>query len=231
LFSLTRNLLDHPDIAASASKESSIDNPQVDSQSSQLSVAGMLNYQRGFANTVLSDILQSLDREAIRDQIRSNQEEGRQAMESLLAAKRLTAGLVFKSGRAWLGPKVLEVAINHKRKKEEIENGVIQHQLMAQNKRKQAYEKAGNKVAHLPTAMWSVPQLKALVSYKKLKTDKWPQLKNRAQLLEKWEEVKDRAVLEGNAEPPPSLPEIAAALLSLSVGIEDEVDENDLVGV
>jgi hypothetical protein len=79
--------------------------------------------------------------------------------------------------------------------------------------------------------MWSVPQLKALVSYKKLKTDKWSQLKNRAQLLEKWEEVKDRAVLEGNAEPPPSLPESAAALLSLSVGIEDEDDENDLVGV
>ncbi len=114
----------------------------LDSQSSQLSVAGTLNYQSGFANTVLSDILQSLDREAIRDQIHSNQEEGQQAMESLLAARRLTAGLVFKSGRAWLGPKVLEVAVNHKRKKEEIENGVIQHQLMAQNKRKQAYEKA-----------------------------------------------------------------------------------------
>ena len=64
-----------------------------------------------------------------------------------------------------------------------------------------------------------------------LKTDKWPQLKNRAQLLEKLEEVKDRAVLEGNAEPPPSLPESAAALLSLSVGIKDEDDENDLVGV
>jgi hypothetical protein len=230
-FPLTRNLLDHPDIAASASKESSTDNPQVDSQSSQLSVAGMLNYQSGFANTVLSDILQSLDREAIRDQIHSNQEEGRQAMESLLAARRLTAGLVFKSGRAWLGPEVLEVAVNRKRKKEEIENGVIQRQLMAQNKRKLAYEKAWNKVAHLPTAMWSVPQLKALVSYKKLKTDKWPQLKNRAQLLEKWEEVKDRTVLEGNAEPPPSLPESAAALLSLSVGIKDEDDENDLVGV
>jgi hypothetical protein len=38
-------------------------------------------------------------------------------------------------------------------------------------------------------------------------------------------------VLEDNAEPPPSLPESAAALLSLSVGIEDEDDENDLVGV
>jgi hypothetical protein len=89
----------------------------LDSQSSQLSVAGTLNYQSGFANTVLSDILQSLDCEAIRDQIPSNQEEGRQAMESLLAAKRLTAGLVFKSGRAWLGPEVPEVAVNHKRKR------------------------------------------------------------------------------------------------------------------
>jgi hypothetical protein len=67
--------------------------------------------------------------------------------------------------------------------------------------------------------MWSVPQLKGLVCYKKLKTNKWPHLKNRAQLLEKWEEVKDRAVLEGNAEPLPSL------------GIKDEDNENDLVGV
>jgi hypothetical protein len=129
-FPLTRNLLDHPDIAASASKESSTVNPQVDSQSSQLSVAGTLNYQSGFANTVLLDILQSLDHEAIRDQIRSNQEEGRQAMESLLAAKRLTAGLVLMSGRAWLGPEVLQVAVDHKQKKEEIENGVIQCQLI-----------------------------------------------------------------------------------------------------
>ncbi len=86
-------------------------------------------------------------------------------------------------------------------------------------------------MADLPTAMWSVPQLKGLVCYKKLKTNKWPHLKNRAQLLEKWEEVKDRAVLEGNAEPLPSLPESAAALLSLAVGIKDEDNENDLVGV
>jgi hypothetical protein len=68
-FPLTRNLLDHPDIAAS--EESSTVNPQIDSQSgilsssSQLSVAGTLNYQSGFANTVLLDILQCIDREAI----------------------------------------------------------------------------------------------------------------------------------------------------------------------
>ncbi len=68
-----------------------------------------------------------------------------------------------------------------------------------------------------------------MVNSPQLHPDVWPQLKNKAQLLEKWEEVKHRAVLEGNAEPPPSLPESAAALLSLSVGIEDEDDENDLV--
>ncbi len=106
-FSLTRNLLDHPDIATSASEESSTVDPQVNSQSSQLSVAITFNYQSGFANTVLSDILQSIDREAIWEQIRSNQVEGRQAMDYIHAAKRLTTGLVFKSGRAWLGPKVL----------------------------------------------------------------------------------------------------------------------------
>jgi hypothetical protein len=125
-------------------------------------------------------------------------------MDSIHAAKRLTAGLVFKSGRAWLGPEALQVVVDQKRKKEVIENGVIQCQQMAQNKRKQANEKAWSEVTHLLTTMWSVLQLKALVSNKKLKTDKRPQPKNRAQLLEKWEEVKDSAVLESHAEPPPS---------------------------
>jgi hypothetical protein len=64
----------------------------------------MLNYQSGFANMALLDILQNIDREAIREQIRSNQEEGQQAMNSINDAKRLTAELVFKSCRACLGP-------------------------------------------------------------------------------------------------------------------------------
>jgi hypothetical protein len=81
-FPSTRNLLDHPDIAASASEESPTVDPQVDSQSTipsssiQLSVAKAHNYQSGFANTVLSDILQSFDHEAIREQSWSNHEEG-----------------------------------------------------------------------------------------------------------------------------------------------------------
>jgi hypothetical protein len=196
-FPLTRNLLDHPEIAMST-EDTAQEVPLIDSQSTvassnnQQTFAGTLNYQNGLANTVISDILQNIDREAVREQIRYNQEEGRAAINSIKEARKLTAGLVFKSGRAWLGPDVLQVAIDHKRKREELENAAIRRQEIAKNKRQEAYEKAWSEVSHLPTAMWSVAQLRALVSYKKLKTDKWPQLKTRSQLLEKWEEVKNR---------------------------------------
>jgi len=44
----------------------------------------------------------------------------------------------------------------------------------------------------------SVSQLKALISYKRRKTDSWQQPKSRAELLTKWEELKHRET------PPPS---------------------------
>jgi hypothetical protein len=138
---------------------------------------------------------------------------------------------VFKSGRAWLGPEILQVAMENKRKRDELEKEATRRQEIAQNKRKEAYDKTWTKVAHLPTTMWSVQQLWALVSYKKLKMDKWPQLKNRAQLLEKWEEVKDhtvpqngeavRASLQGEAD-------ASIALLALVAGGENEESEEDI---
>jgi hypothetical protein len=39
-----------------------------------------------------------------------------------------------------------------------------------------------------------VSQLWALISYKKRKDDKWPQLKTREQLLQVWDQIKDRAM-------------------------------------
>lgn len=51
------------------------------------------------------------------------------------------------------------------------------------NKRREAYDAVWAAVAHLPTLRWSVQQFRALVNYKKLKTDKWLQLKTKAQLL------------------------------------------------
>jgi hypothetical protein len=65
------------------------------------------------------DILQNIDREAVRQQIRLNQQEGQQALNTLAESKKLTAGLVLKSGKAWLGPDVLHEQMERKRKKEE----------------------------------------------------------------------------------------------------------------
>jgi len=126
-----------------------------------------LNFGTGFSNTVLADIIQNIDREQIRAQIRQNQEQGRKALEALKDCKKLSAGVVFKSGRAWLGRDVLEVQL-----------------------------KARSDIAEREESKWSVPQLKALVSYKKRKTDALP--KSRADLLTKWIELKDRDT------PPPS---------------------------
>jgi hypothetical protein len=127
-YPLTRNLLDHPEIAASEDLSSISDsgNERQSTSDNQHSVAATLNYQSGLANTVISNILQKIDREAVHQtsNIRANQEEGRQAMVAFAEAKKLTAGVVFKSGRAWLGPEVLQAAVENKRKRDEIEQGV-----------------------------------------------------------------------------------------------------------
>ncbi len=57
-------------------------------------------------------------------------------MVAFAEAKKLTAGVVFKSGRAWLGPEVLQAAVENKRKRDEIEQGVVERQNTAQNKKK-----------------------------------------------------------------------------------------------
>jgi hypothetical protein len=193
--------LDHPEIADTAEGDSEAAPSLLGEVSSnnQQSFAGTRNFCNGYANTVILDILQNIDQEAVREQIRSNQDEGRQAMDTINKARKLTTGLVFKSGRAWLGPEVLQVAMENKGKRDELESAAVQRQEAAQNKQKQAYKKAWLEVSHLPTTMWSVPQLQALVSYKELKTDKWPHLKTKAQLLEKWEEVKLWVVPQNNS--------------------------------
>ncbi len=79
-------------------------------------------------------------------------------------------------------------------------------------------------MAHLPTSMWTVQHLRALVNYKKLSTDKWLQLKTKAQLLEKWEEIRDCGM------PPPvsgSKNPASMALLSLGAGIIDADEEHE----
>jgi hypothetical protein len=46
-----------------------------------------------------------------------NQQEGQQALNILAESKELTSGMVFKSGKAWLGMEVLQEQMERKRKK------------------------------------------------------------------------------------------------------------------
>jgi hypothetical protein len=51
-------------------------------------------------------------------------------------------GVIYKSGRAYLGPEVLQVAIERKNKRDEKEKEISDRFKAKQTKRKQAYEKA-----------------------------------------------------------------------------------------
>ena len=83
-------------------------------------------------------------------------------------------------------------------KKKRKEKELAKKKLGERDKRKQAYLKASSEIAELEESKWSVSQLKALVNYKRRKTDSWQQPKNRAELLTKWAEIKHRET------PPPS---------------------------
>jgi hypothetical protein len=90
-YPLTRNLLDHPEIEATAENSTTAMDASdaVDSSqsNSQPSIATSLNFRHGFANTVMVDILQNIDRDAVHEQIRINQQQGQQVQNTLMAAK------------------------------------------------------------------------------------------------------------------------------------------------
>ena len=137
---LTRNLLDHPEILATkeAPQESAEEQVEPDSQDSARSIAATLNFGSGLSNTVMVDIMQNIDRENIRAQIRDNQQAGKQALENLKECKKLSAGAVFKSGRAWLGRDVLEAQLHRTMKKKKKEKELAKRKSTEKDKKKQA---------------------------------------------------------------------------------------------
>jgi len=197
---LTRNLLDHPEIAETKEndKENEENIHQESSQDTATTVASTLNFGTGFANRVMVDILQNIDRENVRSQIRQNQLQGQQAIETLTHCKKLSAGAVFKSGRAMLGPDVLQAVVERKKQKDEAEKQKVVRQNADRAKKRGAYLKARADTTNLAEASWSVSQLKTLISFKKRKTDVWQQPKTKAELINKWNELKNRET------PPPS---------------------------
>jgi hypothetical protein len=226
-----QNLLDHPEIIATA--ENVQEETETVSWSRQTipSVASSLNYKNGLASTVMADILQNLDREIVCQQTRNNQQEVEQALQILANHKKRSAGVVFKAGKAWLGPDVLAVQLERKRMREEKEQEQQDKQRVEMEKKRQAYKKAWGKVSNLPPSQWTASQLWALISYKKWKDDMWPQLKTRAQMMKVWDQIKDRNVDEMQVRPMGNdESKASAALLALIGGDkEDEVIEEVIV--
>jgi hypothetical protein len=62
--------LDHPEIAATEEQEST----EEIEQSYGSNVAATLNYSNGLVNTCITDIIQHIDLENVREQIRSSHE-------------------------------------------------------------------------------------------------------------------------------------------------------------
>ena len=98
-------------------------------------------------------------------------------------------------------------------------------------KKREAYKKAWGEVSSLPPSSWTVSQLWALISYKKRKDDKWPQLKTRAQMMQVQDQIKDRNVDDtqvwpmGNDESKAS----AAQLALIGGDKDDDVIEEVMV--
>jgi hypothetical protein len=115
-----------------------------------------------------------------------------EVLENLKQCKKLSAGAVFKSGPAWLGPEVLEAQLERTMKKKQKEKELAKRKSTEKDKKKQAYLKASSEITELEESKWSVSQLKALVNYKRRKTYSWQQPKNRADLLDKWKEIQHR---------------------------------------
>ncbi len=73
--------------------------------SEQKYVVAMLNTKAGLANTVLADILQNIDHEVNRAQIKTNSKRDRKCLlHWQTEVKKLSAGVAIKSDKACLVP-------------------------------------------------------------------------------------------------------------------------------
>jgi hypothetical protein len=146
---LTQNLMENYELLATATDKDLLIQHQQESaaQTDPPSLASTLNFSDGLSNTLIVDILQNIEGEAVRDQIQRNQEEGSRAIEQSTNCEKLTTGQVFKAGKAVLGPDVLSVAISKKREWERIEKEKHDRLAQASNKKREAYNKAHDAIS------------------------------------------------------------------------------------
>ena len=87
----------------------------------------------------------------------------------------------------------MNIALMKKKEKDDAEKRKLEKNAAALNKRKAAYREAKEIIAQeTDQTKWTMSHLRALISYKKQKTDNWALPKTKPLLIAKWLEVKDR---------------------------------------
>ena len=148
-----------------------------------------LNLTHGMAGSVMEDILQYADQNAICQRIIENQRIGEHATIALSEKKKVSAGILFKAGKSVLDCDVRVLVAKNVEDKEKMEESVHQRKA-GESRKKHAVAVEVRSLQKQPTK-WMVAQLKAMVSYKKLCTDKKLPTK-RADLMQRYLLTKDR---------------------------------------
>jgi len=141
------------------------------------------------AGSVMEDILQYADRNAIRQRIIENQRIGEHATIALSEKKKVSAGILFKAGKSVLDCDVRDLVAKNVEDKEKMEESV--HQRKAGESRKKHAAAVEVRSLQKQPAEWTAAQLKAKVLYKKIRTDEKLPTK-RADLMQQYLLTKDR---------------------------------------
>jgi len=155
-----------------------------------------LNFLSCRAGSVMEDIIQYADQNAIHQRIIENQRSGQEATISLEGKKKLTAGTLFKAGKSILDHDVHDLVAKNREEKEKMEESVRKRKAEEWGKKRDAAAQI-HLLQKLPTE-WTVAQLKTMVAYKKNETDEKMPTK-RAELYERY-------VLTCNRATPPGTP-------------------------
>ena len=151
-----------------------------------------LNYSTGTSAFCLDSLVQHSELMKSRERVKNERDNGKTVKEKIQAAKRVTAGVLFKASSCRIGKDVFEVQRDHAQERLTIEMAKL-------NKVKQNYlllkDKAAAVLALGKTPdKWSAKELKIVVAPLKRKEDgAMPKLKK--ELLEAYQKWKDRPPL------------------------------------
>ena len=148
-----------------------------------------LNFENGMSRTCIDKIVQHSELMKSRERVKREQDDGRSLKLKLESAKRVTAGILFRSGSARLGKTVFEIQKEIKAKKDAMEREKIQ-------KAKETYFVAKTRAQNIlqggkPLQKLNIKELRILLAPLKRKDDP-PLPTKKSELLAQYELLKER---------------------------------------